>query len=177
MTTYAQVQGTTLILYPYLFSTLQSENPYTNYGNNYDVAYWFPMTQAAIDNDYTLEPVTILPEPAYDPNTKICTQNTTPVLVDGVWTLGWTISTMTPEQKIQYEKQIMAQNQQQATQLLIDTDWSSIPAVGDPQQSIPYLVNQSAFLSYRSQLREIAVNPPVTPVTTWPIIPREQWSS
>jgi len=175
--TYAEVQGTTLILYPYLFSTLQEQNPYTNYGDNYDVAYWFPMTQTAIENGYTLAPVTILPEPGYDPNTEVCVQDTNPTLLAGTWTLGWMITTMTPEQKAQHDQQVQAQNKQQATQLLTNTDWTSIPSVGDPAQSNPYLVNQAAFLSYRSQVRAIAVNPPTTPVTTWPTLPTEQWSN
>jgi len=174
--TYAEVQGTTLILYPYLFSTLQEQNPYTNYGDNYDVTYWFPQTQTAIENGYTLEPVTILPEPTYDPSTQIATQNANPTLIDGVWTLGWTVATMTPEQKAAYEAQVKAQNKQQATQLLTNTDWTAIPSVGDSQLSNPYLVNQTAFLSYRSQVRAIAVNPPPTPVTNWPVLPSEQWS-
>ena len=175
--TYAEVQGTTLILYPYLFSTLQEQNPYTNYGDNYDVAYWFPMTQTAIDNGYTLALVTILPEPTYDTNNEVCVQDANPTLLPGTWTLGWTVTTMTPEQKAQHDQQVMAQNKQQATQLLTNTDWTAIPSVADPQQSNPYLANQNAFLSYRSQVRAIAVNPPTTPVTTWPALPVEVWET
>jgi len=69
------------------------------------------------------------------------------------------------------------QNKQQATQLLTNTDWTAIPSVADPQQSNPYLVNQPAFLAYRSQVREIAVNPPSTPVTNWPTPPVEVWEN
>jgi hypothetical protein len=175
--TYAEVQGTTLILYPYLFSTLQEQNPYTNYGDNYDVTYWFPQTQTAIENGYTLEPVTILPEPSYNPNLQICTQEANPTLVDGVWFLGWTVTNMTAEQKFEHDQQVKAQNKSQASQLLTNTDWTAIPSVADPAQSNPYLTNQSAFLAYRSQVRAIAVNPPITPVTDWPTLPTEQWSS
>jgi len=176
MTTYAEVQGTTLILYPYLFSTLQSQNPYTNYGDNYDVAYWFPQTQLAIDNGYTLEPVTILPEPTYDTNTEICVQDADPKMIGETWTLGWTVSEMTPEQKASHDAQVQAQNKNQATQLLTNTDWTSIPSVADPAQSNPYLMNQNDFFTYRNQVRAIALNPPTTPVTNWPVVPTEQWS-
>jgi len=174
--TYAEVQGTTLILYPYLFSTLQEQNPYTNYGDNYDVTYWFPQTQTAIENGYTLEPVTILPEPSYNPNLQICAQDANPTLVDGTWFLGWTVTNMTPEQKIEHDQQVKAQNKQLASQYLTATDWTSIPSVADPAQSTPYLTNQPAFLSYRSQIRAIAVNPPATPVELWPEMPTEEWS-
>lgn len=67
------------------------------------------------------------------------------------------------------------QNKTQASQLLSATDWTAIPSVADPAQSNPYLANQSAFLSYRSQVRAIAVNPPSIPVTDWPVLPVEEW--
>ena len=63
----------------------------------------------------------------------------------------------------------------QATTILNATDWTSIADVGDPTKSNPYLVNQAAFISYRSTVRNLAVNPVVDPV--WPTPPTEQWSS
>ena len=62
-----------------------------------------------------------------------------------------------------------------AVQILNDTDWTSIGDVGNPQMSNPYLVNQAAFIAYRSQIRQLAVNPVVDPV--WPTQPTAQWSS
>lgn len=174
---YAEVQNTTLIKYPYLFSDLQADNPDTNYGDNYDVAYWFPMTTTAIDNGYTLAPVAELAPPTYDPNTEVCTQNANPTLIDNVWTLGWTVTAMTPEQKAQHDAQVQTQNKTTASQLLTATDWASIPSVADPAQSSPYLANQQAFFAYRNQVRAIAVNPPVTPVTNWPVLPPEVWET
>lgn len=64
---------------------------------------------------------------------------------------------------------------QQAKQLLYETDWTSIPDVGNPSASNPYLLNQGAFIAYRSQIRALAVNPVADPV--WPTQPTEQWSS
>lgn len=177
MTTYAEVQGQLLIKYPYTFADLQADNPYTNYNGNYDVAYWFPQTQTAIDNNYSLADVVMLPKPTYDENTEICVQDTSPTLLDGTWVLGWTVTTMTPEQKAVHDAEVRSQNKQEATQLLTNTDWTAIPSVSDPAQSNPYLMNQSAFLSYRSQVRNIAVNPPNTPVTDWPVLPVEVWSN
>lgn len=63
----------------------------------------------------------------------------------------------------------------QAKQILQDTDWTSIADVGDPTKSNPYLVNQAAFITYRSTIRNYAVNPVTDPV--WPTPPTEQWSS
>ena len=62
----------------------------------------------------------------------------------------------------------------QATTILNATDWTSIADVGDPTKSNPYLVNQAAFISYRSTVRNLAVNPVVDPV--FPTAPTEEWS-
>ena len=63
----------------------------------------------------------------------------------------------------------------QAKTILTTTDWTSIPDVGNPDASNPYLVNQAAFIAYRSQIRALAVNPVTNPI--WPTPPTEQWSS
>lgn len=105
MMRYAQVQGTTLVKYPYLFSDLQADNPNTNYGDNYDVAHWFPLTEAAAETGYTLEPVTELAEPTFDPNIKQAVLNAEPTLVGGVWTLGWDVSDLTSGQIVERTQQ------------------------------------------------------------------------
>lgn len=63
----------------------------------------------------------------------------------------------------------------QAKTILTSTDWTSIPDVGIPTASNPYLVNQAEFIAYRSQIRALAINPVANPV--WPTQPTEQWSS
>jgi hypothetical protein len=68
------------------------------------------------------------------------------------------------------------QNKQRATKLLYETDWTTIADVADPALSNPYLMNQSEFFAYRSQLRAIAVRP-TAGALNWPIKPTEQWSS
>ena len=74
-------------------------------------------------------------------------------------------------------EEIQAQNKQQAESLLQQTDWTATVDINDPQYSNPYLANQDAFLSYRSAVRQIAVNPPTTVVTEWPVRPNEVWVS
>ena len=81
------------------------------------------------------------------------------------------------ERQIMMEQQIAAANSQQATALLQQTDWTCTVDITNPVYSNPYLMNQDQFLAYRSQVREIAVNPPVTPITDWPIRPTEVWSN
>lgn len=74
-------------------------------------------------------------------------------------------------------EQIQQQNKSTASGLLSATDWTATVDISNPQYSNPYLINQDDFLAYRSQIRQIAVNPPTTPVTDWPTKPNEVWSS
>jgi hypothetical protein len=73
-------------------------------------------------------------------------------------------------------QQIAAQNKTDATSLLQQTDWTCTVDINNPQYSNPYLMNQDAFLAYRSTVRNIAVNPPTTPAV-FPPMPQEVWSS
>lgn len=72
------------------------------------------------------------------------------------------------------EEEINARNESkkakvkaQAMQLLTDTDWT--------QMSDVTLVNKQEFTDYRTTVRAIALNPPVS-VTEWPVKPEEVWT-
>lgn len=67
------------------------------------------------------------------------------------------------------------QNKQQAEKLLKETDWTENPSARNTAKT-PHLVNGDAFDDYRVALRAIAVNPPETEITDWPIKPDEVWS-
>jgi len=171
MTDYAEVQGTTLIQYPYTLSSMMAENPYTIY-SDVDFVAVFPETQTAVENGYSLVPVTPLDAPAFDPDTQTCTQDAVPVAAGDQWQLGWTVATMTPDQQAAYNSDKQAANKSRATQLLASTDWVELPSVTNTANT-PRLLNASDFLAYRLSLRAIAVNPPITVI--WPAIPFENW--
>lgn len=63
---------------------------------------------------------------------------------------------------------------QQASQLLYETDWTTIPDVASPTNS-PYLINQAEFIAYRNNIRKLAVNPVADPA--WPTQPTPQWGN
>jgi len=63
----------------------------------------------------------------------------------------------------------------EASRKLYLTDWTTIADVADPTKSNPYLTNQADFVTYRSNLRKLAVNPVANPV--WPVEPTAQWST
>lgn len=62
---------------------------------------------------------------------------------------------------------------QKASALLYETDWTTIPDVGNPATSTPYLVNVQEFVVYRNALRQLAVYPVANP--TFPTIPSAVW--
>jgi hypothetical protein len=65
--------------------------------------------------------------------------------------------------------------QEQASKLLYETDWTTIPDVADPTKSNPYLINVQDYITYRSALRQLAVYPVANP--TWPTKPVSQWGT
>jgi hypothetical protein len=173
---YAEISNSQqLIVYPYNYDTLCEDNPYTNFPSNTDLLTLYSGTTANLNGD-TLVEVVIAPQPAYDVAHQNCTQNENPTLVNGVWTLGWTVTDFTPEQQAAYYANVAQQNKTNATSLLQQTDWTCTVDITNPQYSNPYLMNQDAFLAYRSTVRAIAVNPPITPAV-FPIMPQEVWSS
>lgn len=71
------------------------------------------------------------------------------------------------------EKMAKQSCKQQASALLYETDWTTIPDVADSANS-PYLTNQAEFISWRSQIRLLAINPVVDPI--FPPKPDEIWA-
>lgn len=66
-------------------------------------------------------------------------------------------------------------NKKQAVARLQVTDWVNEPDVYDPANT-PHLLNRQEFLTYRSWVRNIAVNP-VTGNLDWPTEPKAVWSA
>lgn len=64
-------------------------------------------------------------------------------------------------------------NKNEAKFLLQTTDWVEFPSVNDPNIT-PQLLNVSDFLTYRSQIRLIAISP-VAGNIAWPTKPSAQW--
>lgn len=157
----------------------------TNFINTQTLAY--PVTQQQIQQEFPdtsfptpfvapepYAPVLLSPQPPYDTLTQIV-QETAPEETAGQWYQTWAVVELDPEQ-IQYNKdQLAQQNKAQGKQILSDTDWTAIPSVADPAESNPYLMNQAAFFTYRSAVRDIVLNPTYDAV--FPQKPDEQWSN
>lgn len=68
------------------------------------------------------------------------------------------------------------QNKQTAVYKLQATDWTTIPDVGDPTKSNPYLSNVEEFVVYRNAVRQYAINP-VPGNINWPTVPQDVWTT
>jgi hypothetical protein len=117
----------------------------------------------------------------YDQSTQVLAQVAPYISVpDPTKPLEWVytvkVEQMTPEQQAAYIANLQAQTSATAQQLLSATDWTAIASVADPALSNPYLSNQAAFLSYRSAVRAIGVNPPTT-APVFPPVPTATWQT
>ena len=65
------------------------------------------------------------------------------------------------------------QNKNTASQLLANTDWTTIPDIANPIND-PYLANQDEFIAYRNEIRKIAVYP-TAGYLVWATPPIEVW--
>ena len=156
---YLKLNNGVIEKYPYSIGELRRDNPQTS----------FPATPTdELLAGWDVYPVVPTPQPSYDPLIQTI-QEVNPVKKDGVWVQTWEVQDLPDEQCRQ-------NNKAQAVQLLQQTDWTSIPDVANPEVSNPYLMNQAEFVAYRSQIRAIAVNPPVV-VDPWPVCPDEVWGS
>jgi hypothetical protein len=65
-------------------------------------------------------------------------------------------------------------NKATAVYLLDESDWTTVADVANPINS-PYLANQAAFISYRNEIRKIAVDP-IAGDIVWATQPVEVWA-
>lgn len=161
---YVLINNNKVVSYPYSLTTFRAENP--------NVSLPEDPTEAQLNEQgiYTVQPVQ---QPSFDWITQSCVEEN-PVESDSLWYQNWVVLENSPEQIVTNENTAKANNKQYAETLLDETDWTATVDINDPQYSNPYLGNQPEFLAYRSQVRQIAVNPPVV-VVEWPTKPAEVW--
>lgn len=156
-----------IVKYPYTIWDLKNDNPNTSFP--YDI------TDSQL-SEFNVYNVNAEPMPIYNDLEYNCIENDTPEYIDNVWTVGWSIVAKTQYEIIQHQEQMMARNKEIAKKILSDTDWSAITSISNPDQSDPYLVNQSDFFTYRNKVRAIAIDPPAVDSIVWPEMPNAEWS-
>lgn len=164
--TFALIQDGVVAEYPYSLITFREANP------NVSLPYDATEAQLNEQNIYTVYPTN---PPTYHPITQNLNE-VTPTIQAGLWTQTWAVTPATP-QEIEYRTaNAKAENANYGKQLLLNTDWTAPSSIADPLESDPYLANRQEFLTYRSAVRAIVLNPPVE-APAWPDLPAEDWQS
>lgn len=88
--------------------------------------------------------------------------------INGQWFTKFICVDMDDEAKAAKDSQYKAANKAKAEKLLAETDWTQVADVP--------LLNKDEFVAYRTAIRAIALNPPVT-VEQWATKPEEVWSN
>ena len=136
--------------YPYSLGQLRRDNPNTS----------FPKQ---IPNDmlesYGIFLVTVEATPSVDDRTKTVERESSPSLVDGAWTIGWTTSSKTAEETAAYDANIASSNRDMRNSLLTATDYFALTDV----------TMDAAMTTYRQALRDI------TDHADWPNLADADW--
>ena len=144
-------------VYPYTLTDLIRDNPNVSFPRdmtNFDAAPWH----------CHLVQETTPPVVDYTENLD----RGTPLLVDDAWIETWVTTPASSEDILTREATMRSDNKQQASTLLIETDYTDLPNTASK------IINLDAILAYRDALRSIALNPPVK-VEHWPIKPETEW--
>jgi len=137
--------------YPYNVGKLRRDNPNTSFPKR------IPDDMLA---GWGVYPVTFTAQPDIDDRTQKVEQEATPTLVDGSWTVGWTVSNKTAEEIQEYDDNTAAQNRAERDGLLAQSDWTQVADAP---------VDKAAWAVYRQALRDITNNP------NWPNLEEADW--
>ena len=161
MSMYAEVQGSTLIRFPYTHGSLMEENPFTNYGNDPDLMAIFPSTDVAIQNGYELVEVAVQLEPAYDARTQKL-ERLLPSSIDGLWSIGWAILPKSDQEMADDTAAKETAVRSERNKRLSDCDWTQLSdAPGD----------KAAWANYRQALRDVPMQSGFPWDVNWPTKP------
>lgn len=147
---YVKVSNGAVEQYPYTLGNLRRDNPNTS----------FPKTPSdEMLADWSVYPVTIADVPSVNDRTQKAIQDTSPTLVDGSWTLGWTVESKTSEEVQAYDDQAANSNRDVRYSLIAETDWWA-------SSDLTMTAEQTA---YRQALRDI------TSHANWPHLDEADW--
>lgn len=90
---FAEIKNGVVVTFPYDYDTLTQKNPYTKFDQT-DLLTMYAGTDDNLDGNELVR-VTQLEPPTFNEQTQKIIQDAAPTLVDGVWTRGWSIQTLT----------------------------------------------------------------------------------
>lgn len=137
--------------FPYSVRQLKQDNLDTS----------FPDAMADLDlSDYGVYSVTVSTKPSAAHDEKVVS-NTEPTLVDGVWTLGWTVRNLTADEIASEAKAV----RRDRDELLVESDWTQMP--DSPLDDS----TKTSWATYRTALRNISTQAGFPTNVTWPTAP------
>jgi len=90
---FAEIKNGVVVTFPYDYDTLTKKNPYTKFDQT-DLFTMYAGTDDNLDGNELVR-VTQIEPPTFNEQTQKIIQNAAPTLINGVWTLGWSIQTLT----------------------------------------------------------------------------------
>ena len=151
MTIYAKIEEGTVIQYPYDFYQLRQDNPNTSFPLDMSVEQYA---------EWDIYPVTVEEKPSFDAIYKELSTST-PTLIDGVWTQGWTLldrNSAQIEESIELEKDKIRKLR---TSLLMETDFYGFSDI----------TMSSEMATYRQALRDVPSQEEFPTTIVWPTKP------
>ena len=145
---YVKITNGQIDQYPYTVGNLRRDNPQTS----------FPRTiPAETLAEYGVYPVTVLDRPSVT-SAQVADRQSEPSLVDGVWTLGWTV-----RNKTQAELDALAATERSKRDgLLAKSDWTQVADAP---------VDKAAWATYRQALRDVPAQSGFPTTISWPSAP------
>ncbi len=137
--------------YPYNVGQLRRDNPNTSFPKQ------IPDDMLESYGVYT---VVYTDVPSIDDRTQKAEQASSPSLVDGAWTIGWTTSSKTAEETQAWDDSMASSNRGKRDGLLAESDWTQVADAP---------VDAAAWATYRQALRDI------TSHTNWPNLNEADW--
>ena len=147
---YVKVTNGQVDTFPYSIGNLRNDNPNTSFPRR---------IPDAVLADYGVYPVTVADAPSYTERTESLTRNSTPTLVNNVWTLGWTKANKSAAETTKYDENVASENRSKRNQLLADTD----------HYGLSDMTMSSEMSTYRQDLRDITTH------ANWPNLSDSDW--
>ena len=136
--------------FPYTVANLRRDNPNTSFPRK--------ISEETL-NAWDVYRVTEETFPSFDVKTQRVERNSTPVLSNGTWTVGWTVNTMSQEDIDAAADARAAISREQRDEKLSETDWWA-------SSDLTMTAEQTA---YRQALRDI------TSHANWPYLEEGDW--
>jgi len=113
-------------------------------------------------SDFGMHPVIVLDQPTFVTRTQVISQNNTPILHGGVWTLDYTVSDKSASEVVEYDTRIAANVRAERDALIAKTDWV-VTRAKELGQDVPL-----AIYNYRGDLRQIPDQAGFPHTIIWP---------